>query len=316
MSAPCRIKNSTSDSDAAIDMAVVAEGLTKRYGANDGVHGLDLTIPRGCKFGLLGPNGAGKSTTLKMCMGILRPESGNLTVLGQPAPADRPELRARIGYVPERHHIYRWMTVGEVIRFTRAFYPTWNDTLCDDLRSQYGLALDKQVGQLSHGMLTKLALILALSHEPELLILDEPTTGLDPLVREEFLDGILHPLVEQSERTVIFSSHIMSDIEAVSDTIAIMHQGRLLLCRSRRGLMEHTKRVVAIGEMTGENDVALEGTVRVQHEVGRTVLTIQDFSDAHAARLRNCPGVRSVDVHDMTLEDIFKDAIKGARTSR
>ncbi|MCA9003621.1 MAG: ABC transporter ATP-binding protein, partial [Planctomycetes bacterium] len=164
----------------------VARGLTLDYGGRDGVNGLDLAIPHGCKFGLLGPNGAGKSTTLKLFMGMLRPDAGSLSVLGQDAPARNPELRARIGYVPERHHIYRWMTVGEVVRFVRAFYPTWNDNLCDELLGQYGLAMGKKVEQLSHGMTTKLALVLALSHEPELLILDEPTTGLDPTLRRAF----------------------------------------------------------------------------------------------------------------------------------
>lgn len=298
----------------AEDAAILARGLTKRYGNNDGVNGLDLAVARGCKFGLLGPNGAGKSTTLKMMMGILRPDAGELSVLGQPSPVDSPLLRARIGYVPERHHIYRWMAVGEVIRFTSAFYPTWNHSLCAELLGQYGLAPEKKVEQLSHGMTTKLALTLALSHEPELLILDEPTTGLDPLVREEFLEGILHPLVTKTERTVVFSSHIMSDIEAVSDTIAIINEGRLLVCRSRPDLVERTKRVAVT--VDGNADIAPENAIQVQREVGRAILTVQDFEDGQAEALRAQPGVRNVEVHDMTLEQVFKAFVKGDRLSR
>lgn len=299
--------------EACAQAAVRTQGLTKRYANDDGVRGLDLVVPRGCKFGLLGPNGAGKSTTLKMLMGTLRPDSGELEVLGQTNPADHALLRARIGYVPERHYIYRWMTVGEVIRFTRAFYPTWNTPLCEVLLAQYGLTLGKKVEQLSHGMLTKLALTLALSHEPELLILDEPTTGLDPLIREEFIEGVLHPLISETERTVIFSSHIMSDIESVSDTIAILHEGRLLTCRSREALVERTKRVIV---STDTELDSVEGTVLVQREDRRWLLTIADFDSGTMERIRALPGVRNVEVRDMTLEEVFKDHIRGARAAK
>lgn len=296
--------------------AVMARSLTKRFGNNDGVNGLDLTIPRGGKFGLLGPNGAGKSTTLKMLMGILRPDGGEVTVLGQESPADAPSLRARIGYVPERHYIYRWMAVGEVIGFTRAFYPTWNDRLCNSLLAQYGLAPEKRVEQLSHGMTTKLALILALSHEPELLILDEPTTGLDPIIREEFLEGILHPLVARTDRTVIFSSHIMSDIEAVSDTIAIVNEGRLIVCRSRAALLGRTKRVaLTLGNATGEN-FDLPNVLEEVRDNGTIVLTMADFEHEQLDELRARPEVRSADVRDLSLEDIFKAYIRADRALR
>ena len=296
--------------------SVLARDLTKRFGNNDGVQGLDLAIPRGGKFGLLGPNGAGKSTTLKMLMGILRPDGGELTVLGQKNPADAPLLRARIGYVPERHYIYRWMCVGEVIAFTRVFYPTWNDGLCNGLLTQYGLAREKRVEQLSHGMTTKLALILALSHEPELLILDEPTTGLDPVIREEFLEGILHPLVTRTDRTVIFSSHIMSDIEAVSDTIAIINEGSLIVCRSREELLGRTKRVVLTHDGSEVENCNTPNVLEVIQDDGRTVLTIADFESAQLDKLRARPGVRSADLRDLSLEDVFKAYIRADRGPR
>ena len=295
-------------------LAVAARGLAKHYGSGDGVNGLDLHIPEGCKFGLIGPNGAGKSTTLKMLMGILAPDAGDLAVLGQSDPHRHPELRARIGYVPERHHIYRWMRVGEVIQFARAFYPTWNVALCEELRVQYGLAPDKKVEQLSHGMSTKLALILALSHEPELLILDEPTTGLDPLVREEFLDGVLHPLVAKTARTVLFSSHILSDIESVCDTVAILNKGRLRVCGPREALLDRTRRVTLTLDATAPRLQEPEDAIRARHDGERTTLTLGDFSADRAAELRALPGVQSLEVHGMSLEEIFKDYIRGAES--
>jgi len=172
------------------------------------------------------------------------------------------------------------------------------------------------VEQLSHGMTTKLALVLALSHEPELLILDEPTTGLDPLIREEFLDGILHPLVAQTDRTVIFSSHIMSDIESVCDTIAILHGGRLLECRSRAALLAGTKRVTLQLREPESGIAAPENTILMQRNPEGAVLTLRDFDAAQAEAMHAMDGVQGVSVDGMVLEDIFKDYIKGARAPK
>ena len=287
--------------------AITTQGLTKRYGADDGVHGLDLTVPRGSTFGLLGPNGAGKSTTLKMLMGLIAPDEGHAEVLGVSPPFGDVPLRARIGYVPERHCMYRWMTVSEIVRFVSAFYPTWNASFCDALLRQYGLDLGKKVEQLSHGMQTKLALTLALAHEPELLLLDEPTTGLDPIVREEFLEGILHPLVAESERTVIFSSHIMSDIETVADTIAIVNRGRLLTCRSRDDLANGIKRIVTAGA-----DIPPFPVIHSEPQSDSTALIVDEFD---SARYAAWSGATTATVHDMTLEDTFKAFVKGDRVS-
>lgn len=306
------------DSQAAqreVAGVVVARGLTKQYTTGDGICGLNLTVPRGCKFGLLGPNGAGKSTTLKLMMGMLVQDSGELSVLGCTSPVQFPSLRARIGYVPERHYMYRWMTVGEIIRFTRAFYPTWDNARCDALLRQYGLTLDKRVDQLSHGMQTKLALTLALAHEPELLILDEPTTGLDPIVREEFLHGILDTLVADIECTVVLSSHIMSDVESVCDMIAIINEGQLLLCASRQELMAETKRLVVTLDDPATEVPRLEGVVLVHRHADHVTFTVHGDTTQHVDRLRAQPGVHSVDVHDMSLEDVFKDLVKGARAT-
>ncbi len=296
-------------------LAIQTHALTKHYPGDDGVKGLNLEVPRGTKFGLLGPNGAGKSTTIKMLMGLLSPSSGEARVLDIPVGADDVAIRARVGYVPERHHIYPWMTVGEVIAFTRAFYPGWNHPFCAELLDQYALDPRKKVKQLSHGMLTKLALTLALAHSPELLLLDEPTTGLDPLIREEFLEGILHPLLEQSSRTVLFSSHIMSDIEKVSDTIAIINEGRLLICTSRAELLQGTKRVNAVLKSGDAAPTPPAGTVWQHVEDTKCSFTVHGFSPDTLEELQQKNNVAGVQVQDLDLEDIFKDFIKGTRQS-
>lgn len=294
-------------------MAIRIRGLTKQYPGGQGVNGLDLDVPLGCKFGLLGPNGAGKSTTIKMLMGLLTPSSGEAHVLGCAIGPDNIALRARLGYVPEHHHIYPWMSVGEVLWFARAFYPLWNEALCAALLKQYGLETHKKVNQLSHGMLTKLALTLALSHEPELLLLDEPTTGLDPLIREEFLEGILHPLVANSQQTVLFSSHIMSDIEKLADTIGILHEGRLLVCAPREQLLQTTKRITARIAPGTTPAAAPAGTVWQKLEGDRWLLTVHNFSRNTLEELQQKNPLRKTEVLDLGLEEIFKDYIKGAR---
>ena len=178
----------------ALAPAVVVDGLTRRYGPAIAVEDLHLAVPRGAVLGLLGPNGAGKSTTLRMIMGLLRPTSGSVRVMGLD-PFQTPSLvRQQIGYVPETPQIYRWMTVHEVLRFCRALYAGWKDQEAELLLDTFQLPSGRRVRQLSKGMLAKLSLLIALAHEPPLLILDEPLSGLDPLARDEFLDGVLQGL--------------------------------------------------------------------------------------------------------------------------
>lgn len=288
------------------------EGLRKEYTGGDGVHGLDLTIPRGCTFGLLGPNGAGKSTTIKMLMGLITPTAGEAFVHGYSIRSDAERIRACVGYVPERHHIYPWMTIKETIWFTRAFCPAWDQAMCDLLLEQYGLHPSKKVKELSHGMTTKLALALALSHDPEVLLLDEPTTGLDPLIREEFLDGITQ-LLRVRSRTVLFSSHILSDIEKVADRIGTINKGKLLMCAPQRELVANTKRVAVTLKKDHRPTVTPLGTVLDEMLDERWNLTVHGFSGDTLKSLAQQNDVARCDVEDMSLEEIFKDFIKGAR---
>jgi ABC-2 type transport system ATP-binding protein len=188
---------------------------------------LTLRIPIGCVYGFIGPSGAGKSTTIRMLMGVLRKSGGKVSVLGFDPSERREAMRQQIGYVPELHFIYRWMRVCDVIGFCRSLYATWNDRVCADLMKMFELDEKKKVKELSKGMVAKLSLIVAIAHEPELLILDEPTSGLDPLVREEFLDGVLRMICER-QKTVLFSSHTLGDVQRLADRVGIIHDGHLL----------------------------------------------------------------------------------------
>lgn len=297
-----------------MDSVIHTTSLTKTYGSQTAVDALDMAIPPGTAVGLLGPNGAGKSTTINMLLGLVAPTSGRVEVLGMNPAHNGAAVRQRVGYVPERHHIYGWMTIQEVLGFTRSFYPSWNDALCEDLVNRYALPPDKKVKQLSQGMGTKLSLILALAHEPDLLILDEPTTGLDPIARDEFVTAV-GELLDRYEKTVLFSSHILSDVERIADTIAIMDGGKLLAMRPQKELVAATKRVqVTLNSINGKPNPPAE-TIFDRVENGVWTLTVCDCSDAKLAELSQSPDVESLIVDDVALEDIFRDFVRGRRST-
>jgi len=297
----------TKSSESAIEL----NGVTKRFKDTVAVCELSLNIPKGTAFGFIGPNGAGKSTTIKMIMGLLPMNAGRGNVLGMDLNKETDQVKRRVGYVPEQHFIYRWMRVGQVIQFCRAFYPSWNDKLCRELVDLLGLGLDKKVKHLSKGMITKLALLLALAHEPELLILDEPMAGLDPLIREELVEQILQSFCER-ERTVFLSSHTLSDVRRVSDTLGIIHQGRLLTLAPTEQLVTSTKRIRAVLQEGQNPKESPQGMIWNRVQGREWLITIKDFTSDTVDRLRSANPLQNVEVIDLGLEDIFKDYIRGA----
>lgn len=299
-----------SSSSPAIEMA----GLTRRFGKHTAVDGLTLQIPTGCVFGFIGPNGAGKSTTIKMLMGLLRSSAGEARLLGKPVTARAEGIKERVGYVPELHYIYPWMRVREVLGFCRALYHTWNDQLSAELLTLFELDENKKVKSLSKGMVAKLALLLAVAHEPELLILDEPTSGLDPLIREEFLDGVLRTLC-QRHRTVLFSSHTLSDVQRLADVVGIIYQGRLLAHCPTDELLTGTKRVRAVLPDGCAPAEPPAGTIWQRVQQREWLLTVHGFSPATLEFLRSKYPVQTLEVMDLGLEDVFKDFVKGQRVS-
>ncbi len=296
------------DNDAAIELV----NLTKQFGRSTAVKDLSLRVARGSTFGLIGPNGAGKTTTMKMLMGILRPTTGAAMVLGTDVFAEPLEVKQRVGYVPESHYIDRWMRVGEAVGFCRSLYDSWNDQTCQQMLDQFELDPNKKVKQLSKGMLVKLSLVLAVSHEPEVLLLDEPMAGLDPLAREEFLDGVLRTICERGQ-TVIFSTHSLDDVQRLADTVGILYDGHLLVHRNIEELLATTKRIQAT--LTGENPPdRLPENVIWQRVQGREwLVTIGDFTAEKVQQIRAQEGVDHVEVLDLGLEDLFKDFIRGRK---
>lgn len=298
----------------ACEPAIETVGLTKQYKNRAAVDDLTLRIAPGTTFGFIGPNGAGKTTTIRMLMGMLRPTAGRVQVFGRDVAHDPTAIKQRVGYVPELHLMHRWMRVHEVIRFCRHLFDRWDEQREQELRDLFGVPLDRRIKQLSKGMLAKLSLILALSHDPEVLILDEPTSGLDPLVREEFLEGVLRGLC-QRERTVLFSSHTLDDVQRLADTVGIICDGRLIACGPIDTLIAQTKRIRVVLEDGAAPIDPPDGTVWQRRDRREWLLTVHGFSPATLDHLYGSCPVKNVEVGDLGLEDIFKDLVKGRRDS-
>ena len=187
--------------------------------------GLDLSVGAGEVYGFLGRNGAGKSTTIRILMGITKPDAGAVRLFGEAVRGAPVHLRQRIGYVAQEHTFYDWMTAARLAKFVSRFYPTWDDASFLELARAQQVPLDRKVGTFSGGMKAKLALSLALGHRPPLLILDEPTAGLDPVARREFLERVRED-AERTGRTTFFSTHLIDEVELVADRVGIVHDGR------------------------------------------------------------------------------------------
>lgn len=300
--------------DSSSEVAIETDGLTKRFGKTKAVDDLTLRIPSGSAFGFIGPNGAGKTTTIKMLMGVLRITAGKARVLGSDPSVDSLAVKRSVGYVPEQHFVYRWMRVGEAVSFCRSLYPKWNDGLCGELMKLFDLDAERQVKHLSKGMTVKLSLLLAMSHEPELLILDEPMAGLDPVAREEFLDGVLQTFHDRKQ-TVLFSSHTLSDVQRLADTIGIINDGKLLVHCGVDALLSSTKRIRAVLTDGSTPESVPEGAIWQRVQDREWLLTVKDFSADVVERLRATNRLEQVEVFDLGLEDIFKDYVRGWRAS-
>jgi ABC-2 type transport system ATP-binding protein len=237
-----------------------------------------------------------------------------VSVLGIDPAVDDLTVKRRVGYVPEQQFIYRWMRIGEAVSFCRSVYPRWNDKLCAELLRQFDLDADKKVKALSKGMAVKLSLLLAMSHEPEMLILDEPMAGLDPLVREELLDGVLQSVCDR-EPTIVFSSHTLADVQRMADSVGIMHEGRLLVHCGVDDLLRGTKRIRAVLQDGQASAAPPPGTIWQKVQGREWLVTVKDFSPEIVDRLRTTNSLKRVEVTDLGLEDIFKDYVRGWRAS-
>ena len=210
------------------DVVIAVTDLTRRFGATLALDRLSLEVSRGQVFGLVGANGAGKTTLIKHLLGLYAPLAGSVRVFGLAPTREPARVLGRIGFLSEDRDLPTWMRVEELLRYSAAFYPQWDRAYAEQLRDQFLLDPQARVGRLSRGELAKAGLLVALAHRPDLLILDEPSSGLDPLVRRQMLEAIVRSVAEEG-RTVFFSSHLLDEIERVSDHLAMLARGRIVL---------------------------------------------------------------------------------------
>ncbi len=285
------------------------EALRKRFGRHEVLRGVDLDVPAGSVFGFLGVNGAGKTTLIRTLLGLLRPDTGRCLVAGLDPAACAIDIRRRVGYMAENQTMYGWMRVGQLIEWVGRFHPSWDTGFAEQLREQMQLDAERKVGELSKGQTSRLALLLALAHRPGLVILDDPTLGLDPIARRDFLRDVIGHL-QAAGVTVFFSSHLLYEIEPICDHVAILHDGRIVKCSPVDALRESVKRVI-VDPAEGASAADVPGLLDVEARNGRWALTVED---AAAARERLAAMSRSEpSLVDLNLDEIFEAYVIGRR---
>jgi len=291
--------------------AIETRGLTKYYGPRCVVNTLDLTVPVGSVYGLLGRNGSGKSTTIKMLMGLVKPDRGSATLLGEDIRALTPQTRGRIAYIAEGHPFHRWMTIGEAVSFTRSFYSHWNSDLLDQILDHFALPRRAKIRRLSNGQRAQVSLALAVAPDPELLILDDPTLGLDTVVRRDFLESLIQ-IIQREGRTILISSHILADVERVADRIGIMMDGVLRVdCPTDYFKMSLRKLVLEFATEPPTFPVC-DGLVSTWRVGNRLEVVIVGYSQRHEQIVESLEP-SAVDVVEMNLEDAFIEYTRGSR---
>jgi ABC-2 type transport system ATP-binding protein len=216
------------ESSTVSESVITVSQLTRRFGDTTALDAVTLAVPRGSVYGLVGTNGAGKTTLIKHLLGLLRAQSGAVRVFGRDPVADPVGVLSRIGYLSEENDLPGWMRTAELLRYARAFYAAWDDAYAEELRQAFALDPAARINDLSRGQRARLGLLVALAYRPELLVLDEPSSGLDPVVRRDILEAIIHTIAHEG-RTVLFSSHLLEEVERVADHVTMIDRGRIVL---------------------------------------------------------------------------------------
>lgn len=280
--------------------AIEIVGLRKSYGGFE-LGPLNLTAPRGAIYGLIGPNGAGKTCTLDLIFGMGRNEGGVIRVLGLDHINDEVSMKRRCAYVSPELNYADWRVVGRAIRFVRGFYPTWDDAYCRTLMARFGLRDNQRIATLSFGNKIKLALLLGLSHRPEVLILDEPTVGLDAIAKKNLFEELM-TIMKEGDRTVVMSSHALSDIERFADHVGIIDQGKMLTEGPMDALVDGYRMVDF--NLPRQAPLKPAPGVRPQRRVGNRARALCDWSDGPPPELERL-GATDIAAQEVALEELF-----------
>ncbi|MGI6435964.1 MAG: ABC transporter ATP-binding protein [Syntrophomonadaceae bacterium] len=293
-----------------MDLAIETRALNKSFEGFKAIDELSLGVPTGSIFGLIGPNGAGKTTLIQMLTGIIRPDSGEAFILGRSIREKDGSIRERLGYVPDVPIMYPGFTVAEMYRLGSKLYPFWDWERCRSLHRGFNLPQGQRIRNLSRGQKVQVSLVMALALRPHLLLLDEPTAGLDPVVRRSFLDTIIEEAASHGT-TVFYSTHNLNDLEQSADHIAAIYRGRLMFSCSLDELKEsiHRLQLVFTGEPPQEAIQSLPGLIDCQSSGRTMIITIKGDGDRIYSRL-TALGAELVKEMDLDLESIFVTLMK------
>lgn len=285
------------------DNPIVIEKLVKYYDGRCVLDGIDLAVPRGCIYGLLGRNGCGKTTIIRILLGLEPPTRGGTALLGQDSRSLSAQTRGRIGYVAEGHNLIQNYKVRRIISLCRGLSLRWNEAFFGRLMETFRLPLDRRVKELSAGMRAELNLALAMAADPELLILDDPTLGLDTVARRQFLELAID-LIQKEDRTILFSSHILSDVERIADRIGVIVAGKLVVDCELQELKHRVRKLRVLFESEPPEDMYLTEIVNRRSQGREMVLTVANWNAQKQAILDTFQPVSCTEL-PMTLEDIF-----------
>lgn len=291
--------------DAAPEVIAI-DGIAKRFGRHHVLEDVSLHVTPGEIFAFLGRNGAGKTTTIRMLLGLIKPDAGTIEVLGLDPGRRALEIRRRVGYLAEEQQMWPWMSVEQVIGFMAPFYPRWEHALAKRYLHDFELPAQTRVRNLSKGQSVRLGLLLALAHRPELVILDDPALGLDPIMRKEFNRDVIEHLQGEGH-TVFYSSHLLYEVEPVADRVAILDRGRIVRVDATETLREQVRQIVFPAEVYQRLDVPLHrlDVRRAGHE---TAVVIDEAADA-IVRLKHADVPHRV--VDLSLDEIFEAFVIG-----
>jgi ABC-2 type transport system ATP-binding protein len=292
--------------------AVEIRGLQYRAGKSFEIHAMDLTVPTGSIYGFLGPNGSGKTTTIRLILGLLRARAGTIRVLGEPMPLRAPAVLARVGFVPEQPHLDPTLTVSEAMRFHAAFYPTWDGDWAGRLLHTFELDPDRLFGKLSKGQKGKVMMLLALAQRPELLLLDEPTDGLDPVVRRDMLSALID-YVSQHGASVLISSHLVHELERMCDWIGVMDNGRLVSEMPMERFKNGIKRLLVAAPPADAGSAPFSVLARDRNGAATETWLVRGWEPAMSAWF-DVTGASLQSVIDLDLEDGFVELLRTFRT--
>lgn len=283
--------------------------VTRQFGAKTALDSVSLAVPRGGVFGLIGGNGAGKTTLIKHILGLLKAQSGTVRVFGLDPVQNPVGVLGRVGYLSEERDLPNWMRVGELMRYTQAFYPHWDESYAEELREAFDLDRHAKVKTLSRGQRARAGLLVALAHRPELLVLDEPSSGLDPVVRRDILGAIIRTIADEG-RTVLFSSHLLDEVERVADRVAIIHEGRILLTATMDELKETHRRVTLRFAQPLERPPMLVGSISCAGH-GEEWTYVCSGEGEQVKRAAEAIGATVVGDAALTLDEIFVSRVIG-----